>query len=368
MSIQLPQELIEEIVDHLAGDFASLKACSLVCRAWVFRTRSYLFETCRLEPDNIIDFYDLLRSPDICTFLLHVRSVSADRHYWHHNDRWFNEITTRLHYLANVRTLELTLSVVNAPGSGFFLRAGFFAAFPHVTRLVIIRGDFGIRPAPLIDTICLFRALQELEILDTSGRLSDPPAGAIPPPGMNSLKLSQQSLNTILAWLHTSKHLPNVNAVTLSPMRGVDLPVVRAAMQQLGGALHHLDISPHISAVVVNGALSTVFDLSLHPNLRTLAVRYVDFPWALPEDFDRRQIFQVLLEAAPPTLEQFWLNPALPYRSFEWEALNALLSDPTRFPRLKSVVFGCTANDCEFLRGALPLLEAAGVLAFDIES
>ncbi|KAJ6551562.1 hypothetical protein B0H19DRAFT_1378262 [Mycena capillaripes] len=182
MSIQLPQELVEEIVDHLKGDFASLKACSLVCRAWVFRTRPYLFEiseTCRLEPDSIIDFYDLLRYPQMCTFLLHVRSVSAYRNYWHHNDRWFNEIATHLHHLANVRTLELT---VNAPGSGAFLRAGFFAAFPQVTRLIITRADFGIRPAPLIDTICFFCALQELEIFDTSGRLSDPPAGAIPPP------------------------------------------------------------------------------------------------------------------------------------------------------------------------------------------
>ncbi|KAJ6551561.1 hypothetical protein B0H19DRAFT_1264223 [Mycena capillaripes] len=117
-------------------------------------------------------------------------------------------------------------------------------------------------------------------------------------------------------------------------------------MQQLGGALHHLDISPHISA------LSTVFDLSLHPNLRTLAIRCYGAigEWYTPEHFDRSRMFQVLLKAAPPTLEQLWLNPALPYRSFEWEALDALLSDPTRFPRLKSAVFRCTANDYEFLR------------------
>ena len=38
-----PQELIDGIIDHCSGDKKTLIACSLTCRAWVYRTRRHLF-------------------------------------------------------------------------------------------------------------------------------------------------------------------------------------------------------------------------------------------------------------------------------------------------------------------------------------
>jgi hypothetical protein len=48
MIIRFPQELVDEIIDYLGEDSDALKACSLVCQAWVSRCRSHLFETCTL--------------------------------------------------------------------------------------------------------------------------------------------------------------------------------------------------------------------------------------------------------------------------------------------------------------------------------
>ena len=43
-----PQELIDEIIDHSSGEKRTLIACSLISRAWVYRTRKYLFSTLTL--------------------------------------------------------------------------------------------------------------------------------------------------------------------------------------------------------------------------------------------------------------------------------------------------------------------------------
>ncbi|KAJ6569466.1 hypothetical protein B0H19DRAFT_1066200 [Mycena capillaripes] len=372
MSIELPQELIEQILDHLADDIGTLRACTLMGRAWVYPSRSYLFKTCRLNPDNILVFCELLRSPHSCIFLPHIRSITAFRNYWHPNDGWFDEIAAHLYNnLTCVRTLEMKLNFIKA---GPFFQTGFVAAFPKVTRLVLTC-DFGsLQPAPLIDMICLFHALQELDIRELTHysvqRISDPSASAVPPRGLHTLKLSLHSTRPILAWLHASSHLPSVNSVTLPPMllRGHDqVNAMRAALQQLGDALHDFDITP-----CANQA-GTVFDLSLHPNLRTLAVRDFELTDSFTNPFlstnealalDPKTIL-LLIKGASPTLEHFCLSPAKSmYQNFEWATLDAVLYSATRFPLLRSVVLTCTDTDCDFLREELPLLGAAKVLKF----
>ncbi|KAI0945649.1 hypothetical protein AcW1_001821 [Taiwanofungus camphoratus] len=45
----VPAELCDMIIDNLCDDHCALIACSLACRAWVPRTRRYLFETVELR-------------------------------------------------------------------------------------------------------------------------------------------------------------------------------------------------------------------------------------------------------------------------------------------------------------------------------
>ena len=47
-SARLPQELIDSVIDELRHDVGSLRACSLVSKPWVYRSRRYLFATVHL--------------------------------------------------------------------------------------------------------------------------------------------------------------------------------------------------------------------------------------------------------------------------------------------------------------------------------
>jgi hypothetical protein len=102
-----------------------------------------------------------------------------------------------------------------------------------------------------------------------------------------------------------------------------------------------------------------VFDFSLHPNLRTLAIR--------TKDLNSDGMFSLISRLAAPTLERlaFIVDRNMCDRSFNWAAVDAFLT-PARFPALRSVVFESHGFQFEspdsFLRETLPLLHAAGLL------
>lgn len=45
----MPQEILEAIIDELAGDRTSLMACCLVGRRWIWRSRHHLFRWIRFS-------------------------------------------------------------------------------------------------------------------------------------------------------------------------------------------------------------------------------------------------------------------------------------------------------------------------------
>ncbi|KAJ6591291.1 hypothetical protein DFH09DRAFT_1139204 [Mycena vulgaris] len=312
MPINFPRELADEIIDLVAGDLDSLKACSMIGKAWIPRSRLHLFKTwnCVLLPKNIRGFHELLQSPYGCSFLPLIRSVKASRYYWHHNDRYFNDIAADLRGVP-VHTLELKLNgVVNAGNATTFFCEGFAAAFPHITRLVLTC-NFEGEPAPLINMICLSPALQELHICpETSGfrpRTAKPLASAVPPRGLCILRLSVYTTEPILAWLHEFSHLPNVESLML-PWQIRAGPIVNAAFQQLSESLYHLDIPD-----------SDKLDLSPLRNLRTLIIRGGDGE-------------KLLSKLTAPALEYLSVD-ATPNQA---QAVRAHLT-PARFPSLRKV-------------------------------
>jgi len=50
--VNIPLEIHQEIVHNLSGSIETLKACSLVCRAWLPSTRSLLFRAVKLSSDQ----------------------------------------------------------------------------------------------------------------------------------------------------------------------------------------------------------------------------------------------------------------------------------------------------------------------------
>jgi len=270
--------------------------------------------------------------------------------------------------LTRVCSLEMTLSnFVDVETADAFFRTGLVTGFPHVTHLDLTCNaeNYPSLPAPLVEMLCLFPALQALHVHRMSGPVVDPSASAVVPRGLHSLKLRGSSVRPVLAWLYAVGHLPNVDSVSLPLLQPRDVPTVCAALQQLGGALHHLYITVKCGFRASDNAVdaSAVYEFSLHPNLRTLAIR--DFLSGSPDDLDPSHMMRLLTRLAGiPALEclsmdiNLWL-----YQNLDWAALDALLS-AARFPRLRTVAFTCNSRSDrgEFLRRALPLLEASGLL------
>ncbi|KAJ7841036.1 hypothetical protein B0H14DRAFT_3694835 [Mycena olivaceomarginata] len=351
MTIHFPQELIDEIIDHFSGDSGFLTACSLVCRAWVSRTRSCLFETCTLASYNLLGFCDLLQTPG-CTFLQHVRSIDASYTCWEPDDSVLCGFAAGLRRLPHVRALEMAFYI---PREMVFC-AGFLAILPHITLLRATLQP-GSPPAPFIDIISLCSALQELHIVGLADTVAHPPARAIPPPRLRSLTFGVRSSPGILAWLNTAGHLPNVDSTTLSALQPGEVPTVRAALQQVGCALCHLKISVRDNSDV---DAWTAYDLFLHSNLRTLVILYRSF---LSEESSHIRLMALItrLAAAGPALESLAIEFNANVFTFDWGALDAFLS-VARFPRLRKVLIQCNSDEVQFVRSALPSLEASGVL------
>jgi hypothetical protein len=108
--------------------------------------------------------------------------------------------------------------------------------------------------------------------------------------------------------------------------------------------------------------------LSLHPNVRTLAVFHFD-----TEEFDPATFMVFIKTLTAPALEVLSLELVLLLlRGIDWPALDAFLCSMIRFPRLRMVLFKC---DCHYVRGipdihdglreVLPLLGVAGVLKME---
>ncbi|KAJ6551352.1 hypothetical protein B0H19DRAFT_1264007 [Mycena capillaripes] len=288
-----------------------------------------------------------------CTFLQHIHRIKAIRYFAHQNDRHFNEIAVNLRF-APVRALELTLNIiVDAANEDAYFRTGFVTAFPHVTRLVLAC-SIGGKPAPLIDMICRFPALQELHIRpckpgDSAPRMAEP-VDAEPPRGLRSLHLSVHTAGRILAWLHASNHLPSVDSLTLPSLNSPDDSILHAALQQLGSALYHLDTTflPRPNPAFDPTA---IVDLSLHPNLKKLTLRGYE-------------VRRLLSKLAAPRLERLFVD-IWDLQQYDLETLNRLdeFLSSKRFPSLHSVVLRArTREDGDILQTSFPLLQASGVL------
>ncbi|KAJ6466987.1 hypothetical protein C8R45DRAFT_482452 [Mycena sanguinolenta] len=377
----LPQELVDLIIDfvvRLEGIREirrTLPVCALVCRAWLPRSRLHFFQRClpKLRPWDIFIFQDLLQSP-YSTFRSHMRRISFSSVEPH--DRSLDEILlhANLHCLENLRTLEIDLYTPSQTTIVDSFCAKSCMAFPTVTSLEL-SSYIGL---PLIDLICCFPALQELCIHEMRGIVPYSTSNdCMPPQGLRCLKLVAQSLGPILAWLHTSEHLPIVDSLTLHGLRRDYVKIVRAALQRLGSAIHHLEIRLDVDFQKTGGAYQSclfdpsssthkvntlaLFDLSLHPELKFLSIR--DSSYGFSDAFSPKDVLPLIKMLAAPKLEQLELElNQRRYQASDWIAMDRLLR-LARFPRLQTVVLAPNyLCDHEHLRAVLPSLDASGML------
>ncbi|KAJ7856637.1 hypothetical protein B0H14DRAFT_2752277 [Mycena olivaceomarginata] len=359
MTTNLPQELLDVIIDHLAGDSSSLKACSLASCAWVPRTRLYLFEICSLTSATVFSFSVILRSPH-CTFLPHIRSIhvsgdvpnSTPHNTFDEPAFWWTSTASQLIFN---RTHEEVAKLAHT---------SILTAFPYLTRLSLTNV-----PMPtvvqLVDTIALFLSLEELHLalVCPLSAFTKSMVVKLPPRALHSLTLCRYSVGPILAWLHAAEHLPKIRSLKLPSLWRHEIPIVCVPLEHLrnAGALNHLRLLDAPLVWLLGGASDTapLFNLSDHPALHTLILQDYAFPY---------EMLSSLMQLVAPSLECLTFDLDLPsYRRFDWASLDAFLANSGAFKRLKRVVFLQTIGYTEpredaSLRKVLPMLESSGML------
>ena len=185
----LPQELIQDIMDCLRGDRKALYACSLVCRAWYHPARSRLFSEFDLQPDRVMPLMN--RAPNIIPFIRKLRLVTPT---------WFWKKS--FCFLSGFEAVQ-SLWISSLPWQYLTPAAQttFIGQFSTVVSLHFLKIDTASF-SQFAQLICAFRCLETLRIVGATWIDPDlPPSTLSPPPNLRAMELGNLEKKTFLQWL-----------------------------------------------------------------------------------------------------------------------------------------------------------------------
>jgi hypothetical protein len=168
----LPQELLDAIIDCLCGDSLSLRACSLVSKAWTKRAQILLFRT--VAPTNRASVTTLMRVLDRSTHIapgvrcLILRFPGVFEYTPLGPDYWleyaYRELGSRLRGVTYLCIGNWCYWHDKSPIETFFI-----AGFPGITHLVIHTTHFGSAQG-LVQALKLRPSLARLEMNNLSAK------------------------------------------------------------------------------------------------------------------------------------------------------------------------------------------------------
>jgi hypothetical protein len=236
----LPQELIIAIVDNIRDDKKSLKAFSLVCKAWTNPARDHIYASLtildhgnrleKLKAANIASTYTL--------FLRHLHLTS-----WGHDHKFWHDI---IHFLADFRTPRLRSLALNnfawhslSPNE----RSAFLNRFESITSLQLsLFEQTTSNDIPTI--ICSFPHLRNLHLLPSLHKfaLSEPLSAQLRlPERLSTLRVMYVSLDyqSVLQWLGSVPERLLIHALHISMhrLRPQDLDTINMFLKALGPSL-----------------------------------------------------------------------------------------------------------------------------------
>ncbi|KAF8899194.1 hypothetical protein BD779DRAFT_1465163 [Infundibulicybe gibba] len=307
----IPLELIQVIAEQLADSKPALRACALVCNAWLpisFRVlfHRYAIRVYAMSPDELDKLRAGLMFPHYVSYLTIRNSpgkgISSatlggilslfDRatrisitHY--ELDPYLN-ILHQTH--PHLRELEV-ISVL--PTNSHSLQA-FIAGFSHLERLSISHFTFGIRH---------------------EARDNYHPSNLPPPSRLSSFAYKSNDVHRppFLRWL--SEHQPTIKHLTLLSLSIGELEPTAVLLRALGPYLHRLDISFKGAHAHEPGG-PTRLPLQANTHLHTLCISYI--LWHFP--------------ALSPPLEPGDTSNGQP-DSLKWDEFDAMLAQ--RAPALE---------------------------------
>ena len=158
MSCSFPPEIFDLIIEYLYNDPTALKACCLVSRSWVPRTRKYLFADIRFHGGNstirswMETFPDPSNSPAHHTRHLRIREPLPGKSAW---IRSFHHVKKLLVSASDRGTGETSLVVLHGLS-------------PTIRSFHLVHSS--IPPSEIFNLICSFPLLEDLAIRCRKGK------------------------------------------------------------------------------------------------------------------------------------------------------------------------------------------------------
>ena len=283
LTLQLPPELYDYILDCLSEDKPTLRNCALVTRTWLPRARHHLFRSIYIDWSNCDAFSRLVSNPEFGARVstLEIEGAfgifSMDRLHGAALEAWLHSIPPAFPpQLSNLTKLELALITIDAELVRRFF--GRLSGISHLTLWACALTSFDV----FIELFTSFPVLKRLSIAFTQEwetnlrRLAPVPEGAA---------------------------LPRIEVVDLTSCRNNFNVLQWLVANNLHTAIHTFSCSlvPWSSICVLRNVLG-----ALAPTLRTLKVGFGDNACAsdeLPSASWTQHIFSPLAALTTVTLD-----------------------------------------------------------------
>lgn len=234
----IPPELTDRIIDHLYSDKQTLKACALVNKTWLPRSRYYYWRFVELDLKNYATFEEILRETPVIGHF--VKSLKTTVYFFEEKPNWLDESLPRIARLLH-SVEQLTLA-----GNGTY-RAAPFQNFASVRKLRILDCEF-ISVNEFISLICHLPALDDLfannVLVGTSATLVKP-STSLPRPKLKKIEFLATRLDPhmFVDWLIEEGIHTDVESIVLRPLqKGALIPLGRF-ITFIGPHLKHFEIA-----------------------------------------------------------------------------------------------------------------------------
>ena len=252
MNSNLPQETIQAFIDHLHDDKASLKACSLVCKAWTDPPRLHLFATLTLKwPLQLPAF----------PFVRHLL-LPMELRLWKDAPNW-DEVAPLLVGFDRIVSMRIILfpGTLKATSAQTWLELG-----KNFSRVQEVNMSFEWVPpsdgpsfAQFAHAISVFPCLRELTLRGPI-MLSAPPRLASETtirasPHLDTLNLSVGNVGVVFEWLLSLVDRPALRHVHLHYFHDTEVASSHKFMRAYGNGLESLSLSPLVTSGILPSAI-----------------------------------------------------------------------------------------------------------------
>ncbi|EMD42170.1 hypothetical protein CERSUDRAFT_79767 [Gelatoporia subvermispora B] len=365
----IPPELSDYIVDFLYNDPASLRACSLTCRAWVPTARLHLLEKVTLLTPRMCASFDRLMeaSPNLGAYVQEFNVAKLTMTGMSAQDTaaaltMAEHVLPRIFtHLSNVRSFSV--SCLDADVAIIIS----LAQHPSVSELILEYcqfpsfGDF-------VDLFHSFPQLRNLTMRGVTWRSKELGPRARPePPRLQSVELGKDmDMSTLTRWMVEESLHRDVESLSIACVTEDDVIAAEPFLEALGPALKNLEFHWFCSGMYVT--LPSSFTIESCTKLRTLSLHSpVTFDcYALP------WITSLLSHIASNDIESIALEVRLlgDLNAINWEGIEELLAEP-KFKSLRTLLIkvllwkGTTDDLAEVksdIRARLSQLELKGIV------